>query len=355
MAFPERTLRLVGKIILGSIILLMLFLVLSAFFDIIVMLIISIFLALIFNPLVNFLENTGLKRILAVLIVLMTSACVLVFGFYFFIPKLINQINMISASLTEEKIDALFIQLEETLKHYIPFVDFKELSGKVQEFFSTLILSSIDNIHTIVSSIISVAALLVIIPFMTFFILKDKAQLVKGIVNIAPNRYFEFTYYVLDKIAHQLGRFVRGWIFDAFIVGFLSAIGLTILGIKNSITIGAIAGIGHLIPYFGPLIGGIPALIISLIQFGDLSMLPEITVMFVVVYTLDNGYIQPNIFYKSTDIHPLMIIVLILAGSQVMGILGMLLAVPAATVFKTAAREIYFGFKNYKIIRAHWF
>ena len=61
---------------------------------------------------------------------------------------------------------------------------------------------------------------------------------------------------------------------------------------------------------------------------------------------------QPNLFSKGTDIHPLLIIILILVGGQSMGILGMLLAVPAATVIKTAAREIYYGYKNYRIIRA---
>jgi predicted PurR-regulated permease PerM len=166
-----------------------------------------------------------------------------------------------------------------------------------------------------------------------------------------PNRYFEMSYWVTKKMGVELSRFVRGWIFDAFAVGFLSAIGLSILGIKNPISIGFVAGVGHLIPYFGPIIGGIPAIIISIVQFGDFSMLPNIVIMFLLVYTFDNGFIQPNVFSKSTDLHPLLIIILILAGSQVMGILGMLLAVPAATVLRTAAREIYLGYKNYRIIR----
>ena len=166
-----------------------------------------------------------------------------------------------------------------------------------------------------------------------------------------PNKYFEMSFSVINKMSFQLGRFVRAWIFDAFLVGFLASVGLSILGIDNSITIGIIAGVGHLIPYFGPVIGGVPAIIISLVQFGDFSMLPAISTMFIIIYTFDNGYIQPNVFSKSTDIHPLMIIILILMGSKLMGILGMLLAVPTATVVKTAAREIYHGYKHYKIIK----
>ena len=78
---------------------------------------------------------------------------------------------------------------------------------------------------------------------MSFFLLKDNAQIIKGIINIVPNRFFEFSYWVIDQISFNLGRFVRGWIFDAFLVGTLAAIGLTILGIQNSITIGFVAGI----------------------------------------------------------------------------------------------------------------
>jgi predicted PurR-regulated permease PerM len=73
--------------------------------------------------------------------------------------------------------------------------------------------------------------------------------------------------------------------------------------------------------------------------------------MFAVIYSFDNGFIQPNIIAKSTDMHPLIIIILILIGSETLGVLGMLLAVPVATVIKTAVKEIYFGYKNYKIIR----
>jgi predicted PurR-regulated permease PerM len=74
--------------------------------------------------------------------------------------------------------------------------------------------------------------------------------------------------------------------------------------------------------------------------------------MFLIIYTIDNGFIQPNVFSKSTDFHPVTIIVLIIAGSKLLGVFGMLLAIPTATVVKTAAKEIYNGYKNYKIIKA---
>lgn len=321
------------------------------FFDIILMLSISLLLAMIFNPLVKFLENQNMNRLTSVLIVFAVSGTFIFFALSILIPKVVAQMNTISEALSRENVSILLNQIEAAVRTYIPFVDSTDVAGKISNFLSSLIFDSINNLSNIVSSIVSIIAILVIVPFMTFFILKDNQAIIKGLVNIMPNRYFEVSYSVIWKIREQLGRFVRGWILDAFLVGVMSAVGLSFLGIQNSITIGFIAGVGHLIPYFGPIIGGIPAIIISLIQFGDLSMLPSITILFIIIYTLDNGYIQPNVFSKSTDMHPLVIIILILAGSQLLGVFGMLLAVPVATVIKTAAREIYSGFKNYKIIR----
>jgi len=115
--------------------------------------------------------------------------------------------------------------------------------------------------------------------------------------------------------------------------------------------LGMISGLGHLIPYLGPIIGGIPAAIISIIQYGDLSHIPYIILVLSIIYTLDNGFVQPYVFAKSVDMHPIIIILLIIAGSQLFGLLGMLLAVPTAAVIRTLMKEIYFAFKNYKIAR----
>ena len=322
------------------------------FFDIIIMLIISILAAMIFNPLVTFMEKYSIPRFLCVLIVFAVTGVVLFIGLSFLIPKITNQMNAIADTLTRENINTYIAKIQSWLRAHIPFINSKEFVQQLSTLISNMFFNSINNLSYILSSIFSIVTIMVIVPFMTFFLLKDNKRLVKGIINIMPNKYFEVSYWVLRKINIELSRFVRGWILDAFIVGTLSAIGLKILGIDNAISIGFIAGVGHLIPYFGPIIGGIPAILISVVQFGDFSRLPNIVLMFLLIYTIDNGFIQPNVFSKSTDIHPMLIIILIIVGSQLMGVLGMLIAVPTATVIKTAAKEIYNGYKNYKIIRA---
>jgi predicted PurR-regulated permease PerM len=144
---------------------------------------------------------------------------------------------------------------------------------------------------------------------------------------------------------------VRGWIFDATFVGVAIGFGFYFIGLPSALPLGLIAGLGHLIPYFGPVIGGVPAIILSIVQIGDLSQVPFIVMIVVLTYMLDNGIVQPYVFSKSVDMHPIIIILLIITGGELLGIIGMLLAVPVATVIKTALTEIYFAIKNYKIAK----
>ena len=321
------------------------------FIDIFAMLAVSILIAMIFSPVVEFLEERGLNRLHSVIIVFVLVGFLTFSGVSYLLPKILGQLDALTNTLTQENLQNLLRQFEKSVKSIFPIFSSVDFVQRFSNLFQNIILDWVNNLTNIFYRIISIVAILVIVPFMTFFLLKDNKRIICGLINIMPNKYFEVSYAVLRKIGIQLGRFVRGWIFDAFLVGLLSGIGLTALGINNAASIGFVAGVGHLIPYFGPIIGGIPAIIISLIQFGNFSMLPSIALMFLGVYTIDNGLIQPNVFSKSTDMHPLIIIILILVGSQTAGVLGMLLAVPIATVIRTAAKEIYLGYKNYKIIK----
>ncbi|MCU7495224.1 MAG: AI-2E family transporter [Ignavibacteria bacterium] len=321
------------------------------FIDILLMLAISVLLTFIFHPFVCELEKRGFSRGWAIFTLLLAGGLLIFLGIYFLIPVLSEQMTTLTDSVRHANLKQTLMNFDRSVSRYIPFIRPGTVYSRIESFASTIIMDLLNSMSFFLSSLLSLAAVLVIVPFMTFFILRDNKIIVKGIINIVPNRYFEMSYAVIRQISVQLGRFVRGWLFDAFMVGLLSGIGLSLLGINNAIPIGIVAGVGHLIPYFGPIIGGIPAIIISVAQFGDFSMLPKIVIMFLGVYAIDNGLIQPNVFSKSVDMHPIVIIVLIIAGSQIMGVLGMLLAVPTATVLRTAAKEIYNAYKNYTIIR----
>lgn len=351
MLFSEKQFNFLKKaflITLGLVILVYLIYLLA---EIIAMLIIALLLAMIFNPVVDFIEKRGISRLAAVLFVFILTGFFVFIGISFLLPRIVRQFNTLALVITPDNLKLLFSQVEKTIASFFPFFDSAQFVNRFISFTQNLLFGWVGNISKLFYSIVSLIAILVIVPFLTFFLLKDNKKIIRGIVYIMPNKYFEVAYWIINKISKELSRFVRGWIMDATLVGLMSGVGLALLGIQNAASIGFIAGVGHLIPYFGPVIGGIPAIIISIIQFGNFSMLPNIILLFLIVYTIDNGFIQPHVFSKNTDLHPIVIILLILIGSKALGVFGMLLAVPAATVIRTASREIYYGYKNYKIIR----
>ncbi len=348
---PEVKFRRPIKLILwiiGSIIgLYVLFLV----SNLIIILALSILLAFIFIPFIYSLEGQGFTRLTSTLIVFAAMAVLIYLGLSVVIPKFSYQMDQLIQRLSEfSYIDQIKI-LQGWLADTLPFIDTSNLSTRIEEFVSTQIVNSFESISTLLSSIVSVIAVLVIVPFITFFLLKDSKRILKGLLSLMPNNYFEMSYWILKKVSLQLGLFVRAWIFDATFVGTLLGFGFYIIGIPSALPLGVIAGLGHLIPYFGPIIGAIPAIILSLMQTGDLSQVPLIIIVVLGVYAIDNGFVQPYVFGKSVDIHPIVIILLIIGGGQIFGLIGMLLAVPIATVIKTSAMEIYFALKNYKIVR----
>lgn len=319
--------------------------------DMLVVLAVSFLLALIFDPFVTLIERKGINRLLSSLIIFAVFFFIIYLIFSFLVPSFIQQmrqlIEKVKVYLTFTQIRKIGTEVQKT----IPLIKSNDLQERITRYISVQVENSFYYFSTLFSTLLSTIAILVIVPFITFFLVKDNKKIVRGMLNIVPNKYFEMSYYVIKKVAYQLSRYVRAWIFDASFVGCTMGIGLYFIGIDNALSLGVIAGFGHLVPYFGPVIGGIPAILISLIQYGDFSRVPYIIFLVLATYAFDNGIVQPFVFSKSLDIHPVIIILLIIAGGQLFGIIGMLLAIPTATVIKTFTKEIYFAFSNYKIAK----
>ena len=319
--------------------------------NVLVLIAVSVLLGFIFAPFVRLLEGQGFSRTISTLIVFTVFGFLLYLGLSFVIPKFFSQMDQVINALRVFSLNEELNDLEKKILSVFPLFHKGELSLKVQGIISSSFNEAMNHITQYVSGIVSVAAFLVIVPFITFYLLKDSAVIQKGLIHIVPNKYFEMSYWILKRVSLQLGRFVRGWIFDAMFVGAAIGFGFYFIELPNALPLGVIAGIGHLVPYLGPVIGGVPAIVLSIMQTGDLSQVPLIMLIVALTYTLDNGFVQPYVFSKSVDMHPIIIILLIIIGSELFGLLGMLLAVPTATVVKTAATEIYFAYKNYSIAK----
>lgn len=171
----------------------------------------------------------------------------------------------------------------------------------------------------------------------------------KAFIRNMPNKYFEMSLNIIYKIEDQLSKYIRGTVTESAVVGILYAVIYFFLGINYATVLGLISGITNVIPFAGPFLGAIPTLLISIVQFGDLRMLIPIVVTSIVVQQIDQMFIQPSVFSKIMNIHPLTMFLVILIGNETLGVMGMVLAVPIYTVILVTAAETNWGLKNYKI------
>ncbi len=320
--------------------------ILPAIKSIIIIILSAFFFAFLLFPLVNFIENRGADRLLAVAVVFVAMVLIGILGFELLAPVISNEIQQMNAGIKDQSPGEVLRQLYEKVGDKIPIL----ANPGIQEEINLQISSLLQNSFSMVVSILSAFISIIMTAFITFFLLKDGRRMKKTVVSWVPNRYFEMALIILHKTSNQLGRYIRGQLLVAFIVGALSISALYLLNIRYYFFIGAMAGLANMIPYFGPLVGAIPAVIIALIDTGSFGAVAVVAVAFASIQLFENIFVSPFIVSKSVELHPLTIIIVILIGGKLMGIFGMLLAVPTASIIKVTAREIIWGFKNYRIL-----
>ena len=192
--------------------------------------------------------------------------------------------------------------------------------------------------------------------FITFFLLKERAIFIRIFKNIIPEEHEEKILNSVEKIDYLLLRYFGGILLQLFIVFLLYFIVLLIFGVENSLIIAFICAILNIIPYVGPLIASVLAVVLTLLgNFNGIithDMLFDsmyVLIGFFVVQFIDNNFSQPMIFSSSTNSHPLEIFLVILIFGFLFGITGMIIAVPTYTILKVIGKEF---FPNNKLINS---
>ena len=308
--------------------------------------IVAVLLSFVLRPLVRFLEiSVGLSRTFSIVVVFFLLAALAFFNGAQGIPVVIESARDLYTRFQHFPLDQKIDELVKGLASRIPVIDAQTASLKVRALIDNTVNSAGQGVATAAGSLFS----FLIIPFVIYFALAEGDKATKRILEKVPNKYFEMTLNVVDKIQKDLIGYLRGWILDSVIVGIINIIGYYIIGVNYPILLGVIAGISNLIPYVGPFVGVVPAILISVTQTGDLSMVTPILLFLLVVQAIDNIIVQPLCFSKTVDMHPLTVIVVLIVGNQLLGVLGMLLAIPVYTILKVTAVESYWGLKHYRI------
>ena len=220
-----------------------------------------------------------------------------------------------------------------------------DILGAIQQF----IVTNVDDVLHYVPSLVVLITELGIFPLIMFFLLKDGRRIKKGFINLAPNRYFEFTLNVLHKTDVQLGNYLRGQFIASSVVAVLSIAALWLLKVDYFVLIGLFAGLTNMIPYLGPATGATVAALISVVTTGNFDTVLPIIVAFVIIQTIDNVGVSPLVLARNVKLHPLLILLTLILAGKFFGFLGLLLAVPVTAVLKVFVQETVTNLRSYHL------
>ena len=314
--------------------------------DIVVLLVLGMLLAYLLDPLAVRLEARGLSRTAAA--VTLFTGLILVIGvpLGLLMPSLIAQVAALQSGVDLEAATALLEQAEGWIGERL--APLGVVPPNLREQVAIFLSEHLYDVVGFVPGALALVTQLLIVPVIGFFMLKDGRRYRRAFISLVPNRYFEFTLNALHKADLQLGGYLRGQLLAALVVSLLSTLALWLIGVDFYLIVGLVAGLANLIPFLGPLIGGFVAVVVSVVTTGTLVHVPLIVIAFVAIQLIDNLLVQPLVLSRNVELQPVAILLVLLAAGEVFGLLGLLLAVPAAAVAKVLVVEFVTTFRSYR-------
>lgn len=305
---------------------------------------ISGFLYYMLNPLIEILtKKLHLKRIFAVILVFLLLIAIIALVFMAVLPNLIKQISQLAASIPD-----LIQQIENTIRELAKSPTFKHFDinqelakwdlsygSIIQKFMSSLA----NSLGSVFSTLTSAIVLIITVPFILFYMMKDGPKVLPGILKFIPEKRKEQVATLCGEMNHTLASYISGQMIECLFVGTFTFLGYLLFGIDYAFLLGVIAGLTNLVPYLGPYLGLMPAIFVTIFTNPIQSLICCGVVL--VVQQIDSNIIYPNVIGKSLSIHPLTIIFILLVAGNLAGLLGIFLGVPLYAIAKTIIAFVY--------------
>lgn len=304
---------------------------------------ISIVLALIMNPAVDRMQKKKIPRVAGTASLFLLAFIFVGLLIYMVAPPLAKEVGNLSSNFPTymENIGLNYNALSNQ-----DLIINNSFDYKISEPFQNVLLEASKTLKNITSNIIvGVLSLLggilsvILILVISFYLVVEEDGVEKFVRTLIPSEFRPQALRIIKKVEIKLGKWFMGQLFLGFIVGLLSFIGLTIIGVPYALVLAIIAGSMELIPYIGPTLSGIPAIIIAFTISPLLAVLTFILYFF--IQQLENYLIVPKVMEKSVGLHPVIIIIAMLVGGQLAGVLGIILAIPVTTIVSIILEDMY--------------
>jgi predicted PurR-regulated permease PerM len=342
-AGPSRSARSISPpaSILWGVAIVITVLIIYASRELVLLLFFSASLAYLLNPLVKMAESAAIRRELAVTGLFITLVVTLLLAAYFLVPRLRAEVSTLSGnwpSFTErldEAIDA--IQKEITTDYPAARRMFPDREARYDKL-NAFIEHQTANLPNLVSHLATIVLAGVLIPFFTYFLLRDSHRMIQFLMDRLPAAQIETSVAVWCGIDRIIGRYLRGLAIDGMVIGVAAASGLWVVGVNYPLLLGAFSGLANVVPFLGPILGGGVAMLIALIQFKSLAPIGKVLMLYLAIKLLDDMVIQPMTIGHSVHLHPPLLIASVIVGEHVFGLIGMIVAVPAVTVLQETTK-----------------
>jgi predicted PurR-regulated permease PerM len=305
--------------------------------------------AYVLNPLVDMMVYmTGRSRTSMVALLYVVLIIGILVAIILIIPTLITQIAAINidlAAVTDS------IQQLVTRYEHIEIAGFSidllalagEIGGTIQSVASFLVARTGGLVFGVVSGLVWIVLILLV----SFYLLKDSPRIHRTIHDTLPPAYQGDFVHLADEINEVLSNYLRGQLALAVVVGIMTGVALAIIGVRNALLLGVLAGMLEIVPSVGPIIASLPAIAIAFFQGSTHMALPNhlFALLVIGVYTIiqqiENNFLVPRIIGSSVNLHPIIVIFGALAGASLAGILGVLLAVPVIAIGRILGVYLY--------------
>jgi len=300
--------------------------------------VIAAFISYLLYPMIEKLAKMKVNRALAITFIytffFLSTGLIVYKGFPVFMEQLLEfgeQLPKLT-SMYEESINVLY---ENTA--FLPEVFHDKLTIIIHNIEAKM-EKRLEHLLESITNMLDVVFAIAIVPVLVFYILIDYERIKKYIYQWLPTKYVKKTDKVLQAIDNSLGSYIRGQITISALVTLITFLMYHTLQLKYALLLAFIMGIMNIIPYFGPIIGSIPAVLIAFTTSWKLAVI--IIISNLLIQLIENSFLSPYIMGKSVRIHPIAIIFILIVGAELGSVIGMIIAVPLLTMAKAIYEQV---------------
>lgn len=320
-------------------------------------------LAYILDPMVDWLEERGLSREGSIGVLFLSLFGSALLTMLLLVPSFVVQGKEAADGLAPffRGLDA---QLAPTLTWitdktgYVIPLDLSDIestlpalisdnTARLQEWGSSLLHGLLTQGIGLLNAVVNLA----LMPIFIYYLLRDWDRMTTGVEKLVPNRYLDRVRRVSTEVDGRLGAFVRGQITVCLALAVLYSLGLLIIGIDLAIPVGVLSGLLFIVPYLGTAVGIVLGVLLALMKFGFSTKVLAVLAVFAIVQAIEGYLLTPRIVGDKVGLHPLVVMIALIVGGSLLGIWGMLLAIPVTAVLSVLGTEYlqdYFDSATFK-------